>query len=126
MEKKIKIALLISLLSILILIFLGFSRLIPIKSAISVLISSGISLINFLLFSFSVIFSANKSNKIFLKLVLGGIVGRMFLVLLLVFLTLFYLKVDQYAFIFGLLIWYVFLLIFEIGIVKDSLIKRKN
>ncbi len=126
MEKKIRIALIISAFLVFLLIFLGAAKFISFKSAASILISSGIALANFLLFSFSVIFSVNKSNKIFLKLVLGGMVGRLFLVLLLVFLTLFYLKVDQYAFIFGLLIWYVFLLIFEIGIVKDSLIKRKN
>ena len=92
----------------------------------SILISFGIIVINFLLFSLSITFSYKKSNKTFLIFVLGGMVVRLFMVLLLVFLVLIYLKVDQYAFIFGLLIWYVFFLVYEIGIVKGTLIKAKE
>ena len=92
----------------------------------SVIISFGISVINFVIFALSFTYSVKKSNKTFLIFVLGGMIFRLFLVLLLVFLVLIYLKVDQYAFIFGLLIWYVFLLVFEIMIVKETLTKAKD
>lgn len=75
---------------------------------------------NYLLFVSFSHFSVKKSNKTFLLVNLGGMVLRLFLMLIVVLLVLNYLKVDQYAFIFGFLFWYLFFLVFEILIVKES------
>lgn len=75
---------------------------------------------NFILFSIFAYLSFKKSNKYFLIMNLGGMLIRLILMLIVVFLMLNYLKVDRYAFIFGLLFWYLFYQIFEILIVKES------
>ncbi len=90
--------------------------------------SAILGLCNYLLFVSFSHFSIKKSNKTFLLVNLGGMILRLFLMLIVVLLVLNYLKVDQYAFIFGFLFWYLFFLVFEILIVKESFEKsiKKN
>lgn len=88
--------------------------------AFSLVLASVIGLINFVCFVLFVELSIKKSNKIFLIFNFGGMVFRLILMLFVVFMVLNYLKVDRYAFIFGLLFWYMFFQIFEILIVKGS------
>ena len=88
--------------------------------ALSLAMASAVGLANFIFFVLFMRFSLKKSNKIFLVMNFGGIIFRLILMLFVVFLVLFYLKVDRYAFIFGLLFWYLFFQVFEILIVKES------
>ena len=83
-------------------------------------LASMIGLVNFITFVVFVHFSLKKSNKMFVILNLGGMLFRMISTLAVVFMILNYLKIDRYAFIFGLLFWYMFFQIFEILIVKES------
>lgn len=88
--------------------------------ALSLAMASAVGLANFIFFVLFMRFSLKKSNKIFLVMNFGGMIFRLILMLFVVFLVLFYLKVDRYAFIFGLLFWYLFFQVFEILIVKES------
>ncbi|AFN73521.1 hypothetical protein MROS_0277 [Melioribacter roseus P3M-2] len=85
---------------------------------ISVMTPSGIVLVNFIIFSILYRKSDGKSNKNFLLYNLGGMGLRMVLVLLLIFLSLKFLKIDKYGFIFAFFIWYILFLIVEIKAVK--------
>ena len=64
------------------------------------------------------IFALNKgfydSDKKFLVYILGGMVGRLFLMLIFIMVSILYLKINQYSFIFVFFIFYLFYLIFEI------------
>ncbi|MBS4036003.1 MAG: hypothetical protein KGZ85_16185 [Ignavibacterium sp.] len=55
-----------------------------------------------------------KSDKLFLALVLGGLVFRMFLTLVLIIIVLKFLNVSMYSFIFTVFISYIYFLIIEI------------
>jgi len=55
-----------------------------------------------------------KSDKLFLSLVLGGLVFRMFLTLVLIIIVLKFLNVSMYSFIFTVFISYIYFLIVEI------------
>ncbi|MGK9368094.1 hypothetical protein ACSSWA_04285 [Melioribacter sp. Ez-97] len=85
---------------------------------ISIMTPSGIVLANFIIFSILYKKSDGKSNKNFLLYNLGGMVFRMVFVLLLIFLSLKFLKIDKYGFIFAFFIWYILFLIVEIKAVK--------
>ncbi|MGK9477458.1 hypothetical protein ACSSV9_11635 [Melioribacter sp. OK-6-Me] len=85
---------------------------------ISIMVPSGIVFINFIVFSLLYKKSTEKGNKIFLLYNLGGMGLRMILVLLLIFLSLKFLKIDKYGFIFAFFIWYILFLIVEIKAVK--------
>jgi len=97
-----------------------FIRIFDENEAFSLGLASFIGLCNFILFVVFVQISLKKSNKTFLILNFGGMIFRLFLMLIVIFIALIYLKVDRYAFIFGLLFWYMFFQLFEILIVKES------
>lgn len=84
----------------------------------SVLYACAISFINFIVFIVLAEFSNKKSNKVFLIYNLGGMAIRMVLMLVLVFLTIKFLKIDEFKFIFAFFLLYVFFLIYEIHIIR--------
>jgi len=126
MQKKAKIALIISVIAIMILSLLIFANGLNIELGKSIIIAIVISVLNFILFLGSFDYSIGKSNKIFLILIIGGMGIRLFLMLAAVFVSIKFLKVDLVGFIFGFFIWYVFLLIYEISIVRIGLEGRKT
>jgi len=84
----------------------------------SILYAGAITILNFILFSFMYVKSVHKKNKSFLIINLGGMVLRLILVLLAVFIIIKFLKVDVIGFIFTLLILYILFLIAEIMIIS--------
>jgi len=67
----------------------------------------------------------NRENKLFLINVLGGMVGRMFFLLISIIIILKFLNIDKLRFIFTFFILYFFLLVFEI-IYYTKVINNKN
>ncbi len=126
MQKKAKMALIISVIAIMILSLLILANSLNIELGKSIIIAIVISVLNFLLFLGSFDYSIGKSNKIFLIFIIGGMGIRLFLMLVAVFVSIKFLKVDLVGFIFGFFIWYVFLLIYEISIVRIGLEGRKT
>lgn len=126
MQKKAKIALIITVFAIMILSLLIFANSLDVELGKSIIIAIIIAAINFLLFLGSFNYSNGKSNKIFLIFIIGGMGIRLFLMLAAVFVSIKFLKVDLVGFIFGFFIWYVFLLIYEISIVRLGLEGRKT
>ena len=120
LKSKLIVAGLITLIISIFIVFASLSQIITSKFMYSLFYSALIGIGNFILFTAFAHFSVKKSNKTFLIVNFGGMVIRLILMLVAVLLMLNYLKVDQYAFIFGLLFWYIFFLFFEILIVKES------
>ena len=88
-----------------------------------ILAGSFLSVLNFTIFLIMFSYSIQKSNKFFLLFSIGGIIVRLFLMLIIVFVVLKFLKIDVFGFIFAFFLWYVFFLIFEISVVQT---KTKN
>jgi hypothetical protein len=66
-------------------------------------------------------FSKNKSDNIFLIMILGGMLLRLFMILLLVFISVKFLDIKTGVFIFVIFFFYVFYLLIEIlYIYKDK------
>lgn len=126
MQKKAKIALIISVITIMVLSLLIFANSLIVEVGKALIAAIIISVLNFLLFLGSFNYSNGKSNKIFLIFIIGGMGIRLFLMLAAVFVSIKFLKVDLVGFIFGFFIWYVFLLIYEISIVRIGLEGRKT
>ncbi len=126
MQKKARIALIISVITIMILSLLIFANSLNVEIGKAIILAIVISVLNFLLFLGSFNYSNGKSNKIFLFFIIGGMGIRLFLMLAAVFVSIKFLKVDLVGFIFGFFIWYVFLLIYEISIVRIGLEGRKT
>ena len=80
----------------------------------SVLYACIISVLNLLVFSAIMKFSIQKSGNLFLLINLGGMGLRVGMILLLVFLTLKFLKIDEFEFIFTLFLLYTLFLVYEI------------
>jgi len=80
----------------------------------SILLASLFAILNFIVFILLSGFSSAKSNQIFLFWSLGGAFIRLFMILVLIFVSIKFLKVDLVAFIFTFFIWYVVLFIFLI------------
>ena len=121
MASKSRIALLISLLTTLVALLLIYLKVITSFVGYSIIIGIAIATLNFLLFICAYAYSIKKSNNTFLIFTLGGIGIRILIVLLMVFISIKFLKVALLGFIFALFIWYAFFLIFEIGIVRRGL-----
>ena len=121
MINKSKIALLITLLSVLAIVFLIFLKIITLFIGFSILTGISIATINFFLFVGAYAYSIKKSNKTFLIFILGGMGIRLLVMLSMVFISIKILKVGLLGFIFALFIWYIFFLIFEIAIVRRGL-----
>lgn len=84
------------------------------KLFISIIIGFTISAINFLIGIGLIKFSISKSEKIFLFALWGGLLIRLILGLTLVLISLIFLEINTYGFIFSILFFYVFYLIIEI------------
>ena len=80
----------------------------------SFLLAGVITYINFVSGYFFLKFSDKKSDNIFLILILGGMLLRLFMVLLLVFISLKFLDIKTGVFIFVIFFFYVFYLLVEI------------
>ena len=126
MQKKARTALIVSVITIMILSLLIIMNKLHIELGKSIIVAIMISILNFLLFLGSFNYSIGKLNKIFLIFIIGGMGIRLFLMLAAVFVSIKFLKVDLVGFIFGFFIWYVFLLIYEISIVRIGLEGRKT
>lgn len=118
MIKQIRNPLIIAVLILFLVVFFFQIGLIHQMLTFSILYAGAITILNFIVFSFMYIKSVNKKNKNFLILNLGGMVLRLFLVLLTVFIVIKFLKVDVIGFIFTLLILYILFLISEIMIIN--------
>ena len=81
---------------------------------ISIIIGFSISAINFILGLSIIKISLAKSEKIFLLALWGGVLLRLTLGLILVLISLIFLEINTYGFIFSILFFYVFYLIIEI------------
>ena len=80
----------------------------------SILLGTLLSIINFVIGVSLIKFSINKSDSIFLLALWGGILFRLILGLSLVLMTLIFLEINTYGFIFSILFFYVFYLLIEI------------
>ena len=80
----------------------------------SILLGATLSMINFAIGFLLIKFSVNKTEKIFLLSLWGGIILRLILGLSLVLITLIFLEINTYGFIFSILFFYVFYLLIEI------------
>lgn len=80
----------------------------------SILLGATLSMINFAIGFLLIKFSINKTEKIFLLALWGGIILRLILGLSLVLITLISLEINTYGLIFSLLFFYVFYLLIEI------------
>lgn len=81
---------------------------------VSILTAFLICSFNFLLGILSINIGLKKKVEIFFKFIFGGMVFRMILTLLMVFLSLKFLELSQNSFIFSIFFFYVFYLIIEI------------
>lgn len=84
--------------------------------------------INFILGILSIRFGFEKSDNIFLILVFGGLIVRLFLMLILIVIALKFLFVSLYSFIFTTFILYFYYLIVEILMLtqkKNLIVKTK-
>lgn len=86
----------------------------------SLLTGISLSTINFLLGSLSIKFGLEKSDKLFLIIVFGGLVVRLFLMLTLIVTALNFLYVKTDSFIFTTFIFYFYYLIVEIYILTQK------
>jgi len=80
----------------------------------SILLGAGFSTLNFTIGILLIKFSVNKSDRIFLLSLWGGLFLRLILGLLIVLITLIFLEINAYGFIFSILFYYVFYLVIEI------------
>ena len=80
----------------------------------SILLGALLSIINFVIGLSLIKFSVNKPEKIFLLALWGGIILRLILGLSFVLITLIFLEINTYGFIFSILFFYVFYLLIEI------------
>jgi hypothetical protein len=80
----------------------------------SFIIAGVITYLNFISGYLFLKFSHNKSDNIFLIMIMGGMLLRLFMILLLVFISLKFLDIKTGVFIFVIFFFYVFYLLVEI------------
>lgn len=80
----------------------------------SILLGALLSLINFTIGILSINISIKQSNKFFLITLWGGLLFRLIIGLSLVLITLIFLEINAYGFIFSIFFFYIFYLIIEI------------
>src|ERR1035437_3736572 len=80
----------------------------------SFILASVITYLNFLMGYFFLIVSKGKSDTIFLIMIMGGMILRLFFMLLLVLISLKFLDIKTGVFIFVIFFFYVFYLLVEI------------
>jgi hypothetical protein len=114
----IKISIFFSVLYLFIITILYFLSLNEIVSFIllkTIIISASLNIVNLLCALAAFRFSVNKSNQEFLFYNLGGLVARMFILLLALLIILKFLNIDQDGFILSFFIFYFSQLAVEIG-----------
>lgn len=102
-----------------VLILSYYQKLTPVITG-SLLYSAGLVALNFFLFLIFWEFSNSKPNKTFLIFNLGGMVLRLLLTLIGVFVVIKFLNIDKYAFIFALFIWYILFLSYEVNLFRKK------
>jgi hypothetical protein len=73
-----------------------------------------IALVNYLIGFYLLKIGLNKPDKLFLTIVMGGMVIRLFLVLISIIISIKLLKISQDSFIFAIFTFYIFFLTLEI------------
>lgn len=92
---------------------------------IAFLVSGLINILNSMLSLAAFNLGNNKSNKNFLIYIFGGMVFRLFFILICVFLVLFLLKLSLQGFIFSLFILYFVVLILEVNFYRLKIPEKK-
>jgi hypothetical protein len=113
-KRILKINIFFSILFIIIISFITFWLKISRKIYLSAIFAILLTFLNFLIGFYIINKGIKKENKSFLILVLGGMVGRLFLMLTLIIIGLKILFLNQYYFIFTLFIFYIYYQIVEI------------
>ena len=113
----------VSLVVLLAVAFLYFNLVVSKVIFKSIIFGSFISIINFLIGLSLVKFSINKSEKIFLISLWGGMLFRLIFGLSIVIISLIFLEINTYGFIFSILFFHIFYLIIEIFYLD---LRRKN
>lgn len=90
---------------------------------ISILIGCFLSVINVLAGYFIVSYSFKKSNKIFLKAVIGGILGRLFFIGAIMVILIKFFNIEIIGFIISMLFYYFIFLSLEINFLHKKLTK---
>jgi hypothetical protein len=80
----------------------------------SILLGTFLSFLNFTVGFLLIKLSIKKSDKLFLTLLWGGLLFRLLISLSLVIITLKFLEINAYGFIFSIFFFYIFYLIIEI------------
>jgi len=80
----------------------------------SILFGTLLSLLNFAIGFLLIRLSIKKSDKVFLTVLWGGLLFRLLISLTLVIITLKFLEINAYEFIFSIFFFYIFYLIIEI------------
>ena len=96
------------------LLFLHQINIIPFDFLKSFILAGVITYLNFLSGYLFLKFSYKKSDNLFLIMILGGMLLRLFMILLLVFISLKFLDIKTGVFIFVIFFFYVFYLLIEI------------
>jgi len=113
----------VSIIYFLVLIGLLF-KIIDLNIFIASLISGVINISNFLTSIWMFNKGFRKSNKEFLIYTLGGMGIRLFFVLLMVFISIQFLNIDKYGFIFTLVIIYFISLIIEVNYFRKKVSEK--
>lgn len=120
-SKQLKISSIVLISPLLITFLLNILGLLNPEIFYSILVAGSIIIINFILYIIFFNLSLGKKNNLFLIYIMGGMGVRLFIVLLLVLISLKFLKIDETGFIFALFVWYILSLVMEIVLVKDKL-----
>ena len=101
-------------------ILIGIVTFLLVSSEISIIIYKSIlfgallAILNFAIGFLLIKLSIRKSDKVFLTLLWGGLLFRLLISLSLVIITLNFLEINSYGFIFSIFFFYIFYLIIEI------------
>lgn len=90
----------------------------------SILLGDALAFLNFLLGIFFILFGIDKPHHIFLQSVFAGVLVRLIILIVIVFLTLKFLEINDLSYIFSLLFFYIFYIIIEV--IYLILRKRKH
>jgi hypothetical protein len=126
LKNKVRTVILISLAMLTIYFTSTSVGIIPNRYNFSIIIATIIVFTNFSIFVVSYHLGFKKKAKTFILFTMGGLLVRLLLMIIAIFLSIKFLKVDIVGFIFTFFIWYVFLLFFEILIVQSGIERSKN
>lgn len=97
-----------------IILFLFFAYNLSTKNLISLLLGIKLTTLNAFLGFYSIKIGIDKPAKIFFRWIFGGMLVRLFLIIVLVVLIIEFLEINMISFIFSILFFYIFYLIIEI------------